>query len=74
MLRSVFKVLRDEPPQADPPAPEDVSIISEQEMVDWSPEQRKEHTEKLEKFYRYRRIKNTIDEDKAWVMDMLALL
>ena len=59
------KILRDEPPQADPPAPEDVSIISEQEMVDWSPEQRKEHTEKLEKFYRYRRIKNTIDEDNS---------
>ena len=37
------KILRDEPPQADPPAPEDVSLISEQEMLDWSPEQRKEH-------------------------------
>ena len=59
------KILRDEDPEADPPAPEDVSLVSEQEMLGWSPEEKKEHERKLETFYRYRRLKNTIDKDNG---------
>ena len=58
-------LLRDDPIEANPPPPEDVSMISAQEMVDWSPERRKRHQEDLEKFYRYRRMKNTIDEKNS---------
>ena len=34
-------------------------------MKGWSPEERQEHEKKLETFYRYRRLKNTIDRDNG---------
>ena len=71
-MKKLQALLADEEPAADvadsaPAPPVDCSLVTEQEMADWTEQDKKRHREEVERFARYRRLKNSIDNTSSQV-------